>query len=120
MGDALRLEQVLNNLTSNPIKFTAAGRVEVRISLLFRDGEKAVLRFAVHDTGIGVAPELQGMVFSAFTQADSSTTRRFGGTGLGLTMVGEIGLNSTSGQGCRVLDCLGRIARCTASSSESR
>jgi PAS domain S-box-containing protein len=107
MGDALRLEQVLNNLTSNAIKFTAAGHVELRISLLSRDEEKVVLRFAVHDTGIGIAPELQGAVFSAFTQADSSTTRRFGGTGLGLTicrqlvslMGGEIGLNSTPGQG---------------------
>jgi len=107
LGDALRLEQVLNNLTSNAIKFTHVGRVELRISLVSRDEENIVLRFAVHDTGIGIAPELQSEVFSAFTQADSSTTRRFGGTGLGLTicrqlvslMGGEIGVNSTLGQG---------------------
>jgi len=107
MGDALRLEQVLNNLTSNAIKFTHVGQVELRIALVSRDDEKIVLRFAVHDTGIGIPPELQGEVFSAFTQADTSTTRRFGGTGLGLTicrqlvslMGGEIGVNSTLGQG---------------------
>jgi PAS domain S-box-containing protein len=106
-GDALRLEQVLNNLTSNAIKFTHVGQVELRISLVSRDEENIMLRIAVHDTGIGIPIELQSDVFSAFTQADSSTTRRFGGTGLGLTicrqlvslMGGEIGVNSTLGQG---------------------
>ena len=106
-GDALRLGQVLNNLTSNAIKFTAAGRVLLQCELLSRDDERIKLRFTVQDTGIGIAPELQQQVFTAFTQADSSTTRRFGGTGLGLTicrqlvhlMGGEIGLTSTLGQG---------------------
>jgi PAS domain S-box-containing protein len=107
MGDALRLEQVLNNLTSNAIKFTQSGRVEVGVALLSQREDEIVLRFCVLDTGIGIAPELQSEVFSAFTQADSSTTRRFGGTGLGLTicrqlvglMGGEIGLSSAPGEG---------------------
>jgi len=107
VGDALRLEQVLNNLTSNAIKFTQHGRVELSIALLSQLEDNVVLRFSVQDTGIGIATELQSEVFSAFTQADSSTTRRFGGTGLGLTicrqlvglMGGEIGLNSVAGEG---------------------
>jgi PAS domain S-box-containing protein len=107
VGDALRLEQILNNLTSNAIKFTHEGSVEFRISLDSRSGESVRLRFSVKDTGIGIAPELQADVFKAFTQADSSTTRRFGGTGLGLTicrrlvelMGGEIGVISAAGQG---------------------
>ena len=106
-GDALRLEQVLNNLTSNAIKFTHLGQVELRIALVSRDEENVTLRFSVHDTGVGIPAELQNEVFSAFTQADTSTTRRFGGTGLGLTicrqlvslMGGEIGVNSTLGRG---------------------
>lgn len=106
-GDALRLEQVLTNLASNAIKFTHAGRVELRTELLSAHEDTLSLRFSVVDTGIGIAPALQDEVFSAFTQADSSTTRRFGGTGLGLTisrqlvglMGGEIGLSSTLGEG---------------------
>lgn len=107
MGDSLRLEQVLVNLTSNAIKFTDTGRVELSTELLSRHEEKITLRFCVKDTGIGIAPEAQSKVFSPFTQADSSTTRRFGGTGLGLAicrqlvglMEGEMGLTSTLGQG---------------------
>ncbi|MFT5535352.1 MAG: signal transduction histidine kinase/CheY-like chemotaxis protein [Burkholderiaceae bacterium] len=107
IGDALRLEQVLLNLTSNAIKFTATGRVELRTEVISRRGDHLTLRFSVCDTGIGIAPALQESIFSAFTQADSSTTRRFGGTGLGLTicrqlvalMGGEIGLKSTPGEG---------------------
>jgi len=107
MGDALRLEQVLVNLISNAVKFTQQGKVELRVEVASRDEHKVVLRFCVDDTGIGIAPAHQGEVFSAFMQADSSTTRRFGGTGLGLAicrqlvalMGGEIGLNSTLGQG---------------------
>jgi PAS domain S-box-containing protein len=107
LGDALRLEQVLINLCSNAIKFTESGRVEVRVEVCSSETANAMLRFCVLDTGIGIAPELQSQVFAAFTQADSSTTRRFGGTGLGLTicrqlvdlMGGEIGINSTRGEG---------------------
>ena len=107
MGDALRLEQVLINLSINAIKFTHVGRVELRTELQSSTPEEIVLRFCVRDTGIGIAPALQSSVFSAFTQADSSITRRFGGTGLGLTicrqlvslMGGQIGLTSVLGEG---------------------
>ncbi len=107
LGDALRLEQVLVNLTSNAIKFTAQGTVELLSTLESRDGDAAVLRFSVRDTGIGIAPEVQETIFSAFSQADTSTTRRFGGTGLGLTicrqlarlMGGSLRLQSRLGQG---------------------
>ena len=107
IGDALRLEQVLINLSINAIKFTNQGQVELRTELLASNSEELTLRFSVRDTGIGIAPELQSGIFAAFTQADSSTTRRFGGTGLGLTicrqlvtlMGGEIGLSSVPGQG---------------------
>ncbi|WP_426088269.1 ATP-binding protein [Janthinobacterium sp. PSPC1-1] len=90
LGDALRLEQVLVNLTSNAIKFTAQGTVELLSALESRDGDAAMLRFSVRDTGIGIAPEVQETIFSAFSQADTSTTRRFGGTGLGLTICRQL------------------------------
>jgi signal transduction histidine kinase/CheY-like chemotaxis protein/HPt (histidine-containing phosphotransfer) domain-containing protein len=106
-GDALRLEQILINLTSNAIKFTSHGVVKVGITLLDRSDSVARLRFSVSDTGIGIPMEKQAHVFSAFAQADTSTTRRFGGTGLGLAicrqlvakMGGEIGVISTPGKG---------------------
>ncbi|KQV49140.1 hypothetical protein ASC95_15985 [Pelomonas sp. Root1217] len=106
-GDALRLEQILINLTSNAIKFTASGVVKVGIALLERTDGSARLRFSVSDTGIGIPLEKQSHIFSAFAQADMSTTRRFGGTGLGLAicrqlvtkMGGEIGVISTPGKG---------------------
>jgi len=106
-GDALRLEQLLVNLTSNAIKFTMQGHVELAVqSERAVDGAR-MLRFSVSDTGIGIAQALQEAVFTPFTQADSSTTRRFGGSGLGLTickkmvelMGGQIGLSSTVGAG---------------------
>ncbi|RXZ36743.1 response regulator [Oxalobacteraceae bacterium CAVE-383] len=107
LGDALRLEQVLVNLTSNAIKFTHAGRVVLRIDLIAKSDNAVALRFAVQDTGIGIEPAMQSAMFTPFTQADSSTTRRFGGTGLGLAicrqlvtlMGGEIGMNSVFGEG---------------------
>lgn len=107
LGDALRLEQVLINLTGNAIKFTDSGSIVVGISLLSRDEKLAKLRFSVKDTGIGIPLEKQAQIFAAFAQADVSTTRRFGGTGLGLTicqylvnrMGGEIGVISEPGQG---------------------
>ena len=107
VGDALRLRQVLVNLAGNAIKFTEHG--EVAISLRARPaGSGAVLLdVAVRDTGIGIAPENQHRIFQGFTQAESSTTRRFGGTGLGLVisqrlvalMGGELSLHSELGQG---------------------
>ncbi|HEX3446161.1 MAG TPA: response regulator, partial [Chthoniobacterales bacterium] len=105
-GDPHRLRQVLTNLISNAIKFTERGEVIISCSKL--PGEEGVpLRFEITDTGIGIAPEDQERLFTPFTQADSSTARRFGGTGLGLAitkqlvlaMGGEIGCSSTLGQG---------------------
>ena len=107
VGDALRLEQVLINLTGNAIKFTEHGTVGIGLTLLEHDGQRAVLRFAVTDTGIGIAEDKLQHIFSAFSEADTSTTRRFGGSGLGLTicrylvehMGGEIGVTSAPGRG---------------------
>ncbi|MGS0758619.1 ATP-binding protein, partial [Roseateles sp. GG27B] len=79
LGDALRLQQVLVNLCNNAIKFTPSGRVELHTELLSRSDQGLItLRFRVLDTGIGIAPDLQSSIFAAFTQADTSTTRRFG------------------------------------------
>ena len=106
VGDPNRLRQVLTNLIGNAIKFTAEGSITVGWE---RKSEvPPLIRFWVADSGIGIAPDKQGSVFEAFTQADNSTTRRYGGTGLGLTisstlvhlMGGKIGLTSVLGQGC--------------------
>jgi CheY-like chemotaxis protein/HPt (histidine-containing phosphotransfer) domain-containing protein len=86
VGDPTRLQQVLLNLLGNAIKFTESGEVSLRVT---QDGDASVptaLRFTISDTGIGIAGEKLGLVFDRFTQADSSTTRRFGGSGLGLTI----------------------------------
>jgi signal transduction histidine kinase/ActR/RegA family two-component response regulator len=86
VADESRLRQVLNNLIGNGIKFTEEGSVAVRVHLDERTSDGAMLRFAVVDTGIGIPLDRQQAVFRAFTQVDSSTTRRYGGTGLGLTI----------------------------------
>ncbi|OIP19831.1 MAG: hypothetical protein AUK52_11715 [Comamonadaceae bacterium CG2_30_60_41] len=107
MGDAMRLRQVLINLCSNAIKFTAQGEVVVSVQVTAQDAHKATLSFAVRDTGMGIAPENQQRIFDGFSQAEASTTRRFGGSGLGLsicrqlvTMMGsELRLHSALGQG---------------------
>ncbi|WP_445366818.1 response regulator [Methylomonas sp. BW4-1] len=106
-GDALRLEQVLINLTSNAIKFTEQGHVELAIAVTAEDDQQITLRFAVRDTGIGIPADIQQDIFSPFSQADSSTSRRFGGTGLGLSicrrliaaMGGELQVTSIPGSG---------------------
>jgi signal transduction histidine kinase/CheY-like chemotaxis protein/HPt (histidine-containing phosphotransfer) domain-containing protein len=86
LGDPLRLEQVLINLLGNAIKFTNRGEIRLRVELLESAEGRQRLRFAVQDTGIGLAPDQIEKLFSAFTQADPSTTRRYGGTGLGLSI----------------------------------
>ncbi|MBT8484560.1 MAG: response regulator [Phycisphaerales bacterium] len=106
-GDAGRLRQVFVNLVGNAIKFTAAGEVSVQVRLVSCDGSDARLRFSVADTGVGIAPEKQAVIFHEFVQADGSTTRQHGGTGLGLAistrlvhlMGGEMQLRSTPGRG---------------------
>ncbi len=86
IGDPLRLGQILINLVSNAVKFTEQGYVHLQVRQLSHHGKQAVLQFTVRDTGIGMSPEQVSHLFQAFTQADGSTTRRFGGTGLGLTI----------------------------------
>lgn len=86
VGDPHRLRQVLVNLVGNAIKFTERGHIWVAVAVDTRSGEKATLHFSVADTGIGIPLEKQMSVFEPFMQADGSTTRRFGGTGLGLTI----------------------------------
>jgi two-component system, sensor histidine kinase and response regulator len=85
-GDPTRLRQILMNLVGNAVKFTAGGEVTVSASVERDDGRSVVLVFAVSDTGIGVAPEAREHLFEAFVQGESGTTRKFGGTGLGLTI----------------------------------
>ena len=107
IGDPLRLGQVLSNLTTNALKFTSKGRVDVRVALAESDDEDVRLRVTVADTGIGIDAEARAKLFRPFTQADISTTRKFGGTGLGLAisqnlvqlMGGSIGVDSAPGSG---------------------
>lgn len=107
VGDAARIRQVLLNLTGNALKFTEKGFVEVELSTVAIGRKTAVLRIAVRDTGIGIAQDVQERVFEQFSQAETSTARRYGGTGLGLTisrqlvvlMGGTISVSSVPGKG---------------------
>ena len=108
-GDPLRLRQVIVNLLSNAIKFTVAGEIVLNVEMARADtgSGTALIRFSVSDTGIGISSDKTESIFSAFTQADSSTTRKYGGTGLGLTIVkrlvemysGAISVDSEVGKG---------------------
>ena len=107
VGDSARLGQILTNLLSNAIKFTEAGEVEIDIQLIAEQDGSVQLEFGVRDTGIGISAEQQARLFQSFTQADSSMARKYGGTGLGLTisqrltqmMGGEIRLQSEADKG---------------------
>ncbi|MDY6904512.1 MAG: ATP-binding protein [Thermodesulfobacteriota bacterium] len=106
-GDPGRLRQILNNLTSNAIKFTQSGKIVIQVGLETDTPDDALLRFSVCDTGIGIPEDKLAVLFQKFSQIDTSITRHFGGTGLGLAiskqlaemMDGEIGVESEAGQG---------------------
>ncbi|HTY24120.1 MAG TPA: response regulator [Desulfomonilaceae bacterium] len=107
VGDPLRLGQVLINLCNNAVKFTEEGEIVISTRVVKKDEESVTLQFAVRDTGVGLTEEQKGKLFQAFSQADTSTTRKYGGTGLGLTickrlvsmMGGEIWVESAPGKG---------------------
>ncbi len=107
VGDPTRLRQIVVNLVSNAIKFTARGEVGLEVALENREHDKLLLHFRVRDTGVGIPAEKQHLIFEAFTQADGSTTRQYGGTGLGLSisaqlvamMQGKIWVESEPGHG---------------------
>jgi len=111
IGDSVRIKQILVNLIGNAIKFTKEGEITFAVELqnTWREGntDHCILKFSVTDTGIGISPEVEKKIFSAFAKADNSPTREFEGTGLGLSiskllvtlMGGEIGFSSTMGQG---------------------
>ncbi|MGI9455882.1 MAG: response regulator [Aeoliella sp.] len=109
IGDPMRLRQIVMNLAGNAIKFTDEGEVVVEVKVDSHQDEKVQLHVIVRDTGIGIPPEKQAKIFESFSQADSATTRRFGGTGLGLTisrrlvemMGGRIWVESEPGEGSK-------------------
>ena len=106
-GDPTRLQQIILNLTSNAIKFTDQGEVGVHVATADKRTDGMTIRFEIRDTGIGIDSEIKDTIFNSFSQADSSTNRKYGGTGLGLAickrlvtlMGGEIGLHSIPGEG---------------------
>src|SRR5262249_25593965 len=106
-GGRQQLKQIMTNLVANAIKFTEQGQVLIAVALAKDDGERPALRIEIVDTGIGISPAAQARIFESFTQADDSTARRYGGTGLGLTisrqmvelMGGTIGVQSEPGKG---------------------
>ena len=123
IGDPTRVRQVISNLVGNAVKFTEQGEISVSVSVEESSEASVLLRFAVRDTGIGIPVSRQAAVFEAFSQADDSTTRRYGGTGLGLTicthlvqmMGGRVWLESVEGEG----SCFYFTARFGVDSSSS-
>ena len=107
IGDPLRIGQILANFCGNAVKFTERGSIFIHVTVAERAGDDLVLRFAVRDTGIGISDAQRSQLFASFSQADASTTRKYGGTGLGLViskqlaslMGGEVGVQSTPGIG---------------------
>jgi PAS domain S-box-containing protein len=107
LGDEMRLRQILLNLLGNAVKFTSSGGVTLRVQIMWQQERQPMIRFSVADTGLGIPEERRHRLFSPFSQVDSSTTRRFGGTGLGLSvckqlvelMRGRIGVDSQDGVG---------------------
>jgi CheY-like chemotaxis protein/HPt (histidine-containing phosphotransfer) domain-containing protein len=107
IGDRGRLRQILANLAGNAVKFTCAGKVDIRVRRETGDDSKIVLRFSIADTGLGISEEKHQLIFEPFAQVDGSNTRRYGGTGLGLSIVagllelmgGKIWLESKLGEG---------------------
>ncbi len=126
IGDAGRLRQVIVNLVGNAIKFTEHGEVVVGVEVESQQAQSVVLHFTVRDTGIGIAPEEQKQIFEAFTQADNSMSRKYGGTGLGLTissrlvemMDGNIWLESALGEGS-TFHFTARLGQAKAAAEES-
>lgn len=115
IGDPHRIRQMLTNLVSNALKFTAHGKITVDVAEVSRDEGKATLAFSVTDTGMGIPAEKLSLLFKPFSQADSSTTRQFGGSGLGLSIVknlaelmgGAVSVSSTVGSGsCFTFRCV--------------
>ncbi|SRR5579859_144765 len=108
-GDPGRLRQMLSNLVSNAVKFTEAGTIRISVREIGTDGQRTMLEFAVTDSGTGIPADKQSLLFTPFSQIDSSTTREYGGTGLGLSIVrylaermgGSAGFDSIAGQGSR-------------------
>jgi len=107
ISDPIRLNQIFTNLLSNAVKFTQKGEVKVSVNCQILGEERCIIRFEVQDTGIGIKPEQQSMIFTSFHQADSNITRQFGGTGLGLSIVknlvdlleGTVSVSSVFGEG---------------------
>ena len=126
-GDPGRLRQILTNLAGNAIKFTCAGEVVIRVSLLEETENDVLLRFSVRDTGIGIPKNRIAYLFEKFTQVDTSTTRQYGGTGLGLAiskqlvelMGGTIGIESEEGKGSEFW-CTSRLAKQAQAKARSR
>jgi signal transduction histidine kinase len=126
-GDPVRLRQIIVNLVGNAVKFTSSGGVTLSVQKESQDADSMMVRFTVKDTGIGIPPERQKEIFSAFTQADNSTTRKYGGTGLGLTIShrlaemlgGRIWVESEPGRGSS-FHFTARLGTATEAKSDAR